>query len=859
VGSVLPLRPRFLHELVVVPFEQELIVEGTDQFHALQGVAVQTILPHLISLMDGERTLDQLKTALPGIPEAAVLAVVSLLCRWGLVEDGGTNSTPELHSNIETLRFLRRYVGVTGCNQSGGQAYERLRNSEVLVLNSAGALQATECLKALLEKVGVGRLTPLDRDSLHEWRRCTLAVGMQSLAVSLSFNGEDCEWHQKLDDWCRVHHMPWLRVVLSETATCADLGPLFYAKRTPCYRCFNAVHFGLPSSRSPVDKNRPGIDAYFWTSMAAIEVIYFLSRIGTSSAERYCERYDLTQWTSKRLPWPRVPGCLHCRPLTQELSGLPSQAAPSVDTAIVFEDYIASSSRSLASRPIREDTSTISLLSKQAKRMPNCVQYPLNRRLSKLERPALEVLRQGTDRSRPLIAVDDLATILMLTAGIRDLGSENKKVQRWTASAGNLGSVELFVVVHKVEGLAPGVYFYQSREHSLALFSRRDGMLGIADFMRRVVGSDTPDLPDVIVLLTGAFHRLQRKYGAFAYKLVNLDAGVAVSQLHLAARTLHLSSWTAVRWADDLVEQQLNLDAQEEHCTALVALHARPRTPAASTIDSLDHSTLRYGHPPSAKRPRDFCDLPLRQVGDLLYRESRLSEHELRLGAFECPSGLLSMPDGQSSSLTLPLPPNGGGRLVGDILAQRTTVRHFATDPISANQLGVMLNCAHDGDREQWREEHRIGQPLTFYVLAWRLAQFDPGVYIYDGEKHALRFAAPVRSSQESARLFLQAEFSSASVVVWIAGNLAASCARLGALGHRHLLLRAGSAGHRLWMAALAMGLSGGITAGVVPEAAREQFGLDGYQQVSLLAFATGVEAQFSRESQDTALEEEPE
>jgi nitroreductase len=105
--------------------------------------------------------------------------------------------------------------------------------------------------------------------------------------------------------------------------------------------------------------------------------------------------------------------------------------------------------------------------------------------------------------------------------------------------------------------------------------------------------------------------------------------------------------------------------------------------------------------------------------------------------------------------------------------------------------------------------------------------------------------------------LFVQPEFASAPVIIWIAGNLAAACARLGALGHRLLLLRAGLAGHRLWTAALAMGLSGGITAGVVSGAAREQFGLDGYRQVSLLAFATGIEEGDRQESDETAVDEE--
>jgi nitroreductase len=88
--------------------------------------------------------------------------------------------------------------------------------------------------------------------------------------------------------------------------------------------------------------------------------------------------------------------------------------------------------------------------------------------------------------------------------------------------------------------------------------------------------------------------------------------------------------------------------------------------------------------------------------------------------------------------------------------------------------------------------------------------------------------------------LFVQSDFADAPAVIWIAGNLAAACASDGARGHRHLLLRAGAAAHRLWMAALASGLNGSIVAGLVPGAARRLLGFDGYKTASLLAFAAG-------------------
>jgi SagB-type dehydrogenase family enzyme len=854
--SDLPLRPRFLSELVLIPFGPELMVDGTERMHVLQGLGAQSILPQLVRLMDGRRTLDELTTALPGISQDDILAAISSLWHWGLLEDGAFNALAEPQSNVETLSFLRRYLGFTGLNRSGLEAYEKLRNSEVMIFDSDSASHDAQSLRLLLEKVGVGKITTAVPGSLRD--QCKPESVMHSLAVSLSLSGEDCKWHQTLDDWCCKHQLPWLRVVLSKKENYVDFGPLFTTKTNPCYSCFHQVHCEKSRSKESLGNDSPSIERNFWISMAAIEVVYFLSGIGALATAKSFERYDFKQWAPQRLHWLRVPGCLRCRPLPRKVSEAGChQTTTLVDTAVAFEDYVGLSSRSVLSSVIRENQAhAANLLSKETKRMPNCEQMFLRRGVSRLRQPALEVLRERRQAFQAAIHIDDLATMLMVTSGIRSFDNETKKIQRWAATAGNLGSVELFVAVRNVMELSPGVYFYQAHEHSLAFFQRRTGGLDIPDLMRRSIASDPADLPDAIVIFTGAFHRLQRKYGFFGYKLLNLDAGIAVSQLHLAARALGFRSRTTVRWADDLIEQQLNLDSQEEQCTAVVELRSGARGREAPVFQTSARMTSGHNQPPSAKLPSDFRELPLHDIGAMLYRESRMCEKSLAIQSFQ------DYPEPQRlrnvSALSLKLPPaaSGGRRLISNILSERTTVRAYSRDSVSPDQLAVMLACANEADREYWEREQSSDEPLIFYVLAWRLTGFSAGAYTYDPEDRALRFVGPAASQAERAELFAQAEFASAPVVIWIAGNLAAASGRLGALGHRFLLLRAGFAGHRLWMAAMAMGLAGGVTAGVVPGAARKQFGLDGYHRASLLAFATGMPADRSWQRQRAGLEE---
>src|SRR5262249_40439750 len=200
-------RPRFLHELVVVPFNDEVIIEGTERLQAIKDTTENNVLLDLIGLMDGVRTLDELKSALPGTSEEDVLETISSLSQFGLIEDAAVASETE-YPNPDTLGFMRRHVAVIGANRSGAQAYKRLVNSEVLVFNSDDALSDGECVRDLLDRTGVGRVVPLKRMLPSAWHR--RASVTQSIAISLSFSGEDYEWHEQLDDWCFKQEMPWL-------------------------------------------------------------------------------------------------------------------------------------------------------------------------------------------------------------------------------------------------------------------------------------------------------------------------------------------------------------------------------------------------------------------------------------------------------------------------------------------------------------------------------------------------------------------------------------------------------------------------------------------------------------------------
>ena len=173
-----------------------------------------------------------------------------------------------------------------------------------------------------------------------------------------------------------------------------------------------------------------------------------------------------------------------------------------------------------------------------------------------------------------VLDVSRLATLLRLSAGIRTVTTDTvKRVRRWTPTGGNLGSPEIYVLAYRVTGLEPGIYFYQPNEHELACIGEVGNPETVKALMAKVAPVCAEILPDAMLLLVGANQRVARKYSAFAYRVINLDAGVALSQLHMIGSSLGLKTHTVARWADDLIADKLDLEAIAEIVTGVLTVN----------------------------------------------------------------------------------------------------------------------------------------------------------------------------------------------------------------------------------------------------------------------------------------------
>jgi SagB-type dehydrogenase family enzyme len=170
----------------------------------------------------------------------------------------------------------------------------------------------------------------------------------------------------------------------------------------------------------------------------------------------------------------------------------------------------------------------------------------------------------GTEQPPPgrgsPVTAQSLSLLLEMAAGVR--GSDDDRVQRWTASGGNIGSVTAYVVVRDCPELRAGRYAYVAPDHDLAWLG---GDL-----------SGVPGSAPVTLVLTGDYAKVAQKYSAFALRIVLLDSGCAQATTRLVAEALGVRLSSCPRWDDEALSAALQIDPDVEPVTAVMELGGRP-------------------------------------------------------------------------------------------------------------------------------------------------------------------------------------------------------------------------------------------------------------------------------------------
>ena len=196
--------------------------------------------------------------------------------------------------------------------------------------------------------------------------------------------------------------------------------------------------------------------------------------------------------------------------------------------------------------------------------------------------------------------VSELGTLLGLTFGVQawmDLGALGRAALKTSPSGGARHPIEGYVLVRRVEGTAPGLYYYDPDGHRLERLSR-----GAASRLRRYLpGQPWYGEASLLVLMTAVFSRTQWQYPhARSYRAVLLEAGHFCQTFCLVATWLGLAPFCTAALADTLIEKDLGIDGVRE--SVLYAAGVGPRPEALSWAPSVDNSPPPRLFPAKGKR-----------------------------------------------------------------------------------------------------------------------------------------------------------------------------------------------------------------------------------------------------------------
>lgn len=176
---------------------------------------------------------------------------------------------------------------------------------------------------------------------------------------------------------------------------------------------------------------------------------------------------------------------------------------------------------------------------------------------------ALKTRRSCYDYANRPLTIEALSSLLGHAIG---LGRRTRAYGRTdyplsiAPSGGGLNSVAAYVAVRRVDGLPPGIYAYQPTAHVLTTQATGDP----TERMREVyLQTEFATAVAVSLILVGRLRRVLAKYPLRHYRVLHVDAGIAIQNLYLVSTALGLNCCAVTGYRDQSVKELLRLDQGE--------------------------------------------------------------------------------------------------------------------------------------------------------------------------------------------------------------------------------------------------------------------------------------------------------
>ena len=178
------------------------------------------------------------------------------------------------------------------------------------------------------------------------------------------------------------------------------------------------------------------------------------------------------------------------------------------------------------------------------------------------------------------MSVEELSSVLHYVFGCQGYArtiADVVCIKRTSPSGGGLHPIEAYPIVSNVRGVAPGIYHYDARTHSLALLAdldRGEARRTASSFM---CGQSYFGAAHVSFVLTARFYRNHWKYRRHqqAYAAILMDAAHLSQTLYLVCADLGLGAFVTIAINARDIEERIGLDGIGEGVVAMAGCGRR--------------------------------------------------------------------------------------------------------------------------------------------------------------------------------------------------------------------------------------------------------------------------------------------
>lgn len=710
---------------------------GSGRPELFSGADATTTLKQLFALLDGRRTVAEIAQAVPNLSTAQIHKVVLMLYSRGLLEEGCDKTS--LPPSVES--YLARYIDTTRLNSRRSEFAKRLQSTHIAI---AGPREIAEYATSLLHESGVSlaRAWPGDDMSLEGY---DLAVIFHGAAGTMS----------KYFSAAQAISVPALAIRFSENSVA--FGPLVDPPTSLCYSCYETLARSRVSDSLP--RNARFLCAYLIGLLVQFVARVLIPPVHNASTVITIENTEITTETLRYAP---MPACASCG----SLSGAEL-------TQSGFDMWTYHVSAGMVPAHLRDRRSY------QLHYLPRNVQLGDSRgdRLYGANRVALPAFlgddllpyQDGTMLAR-------LGVILKAAAGFRN----DTDRSRIAPTGGNLKSPELYVTIPASTISQAGTYRYCPDDHALEFVSA----VTPAMLSTRLGTNRRPDVAYIVG--SGRLAHVFRKYSDFAFRVVGLDAGVALAYIHRIANALGMSvSEQSLSDMTDILDY-MNVRTMnwQNVATFAVAVNVAKLSNAYTPLATPMFDALLYG------ALKQDADSPSRVPKAVATLESTLKP-----------------------------------------MYARRSSRVFAHRPLQKHTLLAMFRNATD---ELCRRVNAGARNVNARILLAAQCGNDidlaAGIFAYDGQLNEL-YSLKLGLSYTDVSLFVtQENLQRAPYIAIACVDLSVALPSQGNTGYLHALSHAGSLGALIALEATERGLASCLSAGLAEPGLRKLLPIDGFR-----------------------------